>query len=226
MASGTGARLSRESLVHHAEFVSAIEVRKIDGVRAISAADEPLITMASAVDTEWVAPTSREVVHEYDASSKKLRATRLDKYGALVLKAHPMAPDPVAAAPILLDIWRARERNPEEVEMLARLKFAAAGARAAARDAFVDVLVQLSEAVLSAGVDREWDIVADAGSDPVLRLSQSLRAKLDRAAPPTLTVPSGRDRVLSYRDDGSVFAAVKLQELFGLAETPRVYSAQ
>ena len=27
---------------------------------------------------------------------------------------------------------------------------------------------------------------------------------------------------LTYRDDGSVVAAVKLQELFGLADTPRV----
>jgi ATP-dependent helicase HrpB len=35
-------------------------------------------------------------------------------------------------------------------------------------------------------------------------------------------LPSGRTARLEYRDDGSVFAAVKLQELFGLAETPRV----
>ena len=33
---------------------------------------------------------------------------------------------------------------------------------------------------------------------------------------------AGRDARLDYRDDGSVFAAVKLQELFGLADTPRV----
>ena len=32
----------------------------------------------------------------------------------------------------------------------------------------------------------------------------------------------GRTVRLEYRDDGSVSAAVKLQELFGLAETPRV----
>ena len=37
-----------------------------------------------------------------------------------------------------------------------------------------------------------------------------------------LDVPSGRTAALDYRDDGSVAASVKLQELFGLAETPRV----
>lgn len=226
LASGTGARLSRESLVHHAEFLTAVEVRKIDGVRAISAADEPLITIASAVDPEWVVPTSREVVHEYDAAAKKLRATRLDKYGALVLKAHPMAPDPGAAAPLLLDVWRGRERTPEELDLLARLTFAAAGAKGPAQELFESVRLQLSEAVFAPDVVHEWEITADSGSDPTVRLSASLRAKLDRAAPSTITVPSGRDRALSYRDDGSVFAAVKLQELFGLAETPKVGAQQ
>jgi len=45
---------------------------------------------------------------------------------------------------------------------------------------------------------------------------------LDRLAPLAIALPSGRNAKLDYRDDGSVFAAVKLQELFGLAETPRI----
>ena len=40
--------------------------------------------------------------------------------------------------------------------------------------------------------------------------------------PPTLPLPSGRSAKLDYREDGTVVASVKLQELFGLAETPRV----
>ena len=40
--------------------------------------------------------------------------------------------------------------------------------------------------------------------------------------PATITLPSGRSAKLDYRDDGSVVAAAKLQELFGLAETPRI----
>jgi ATP-dependent RNA helicase HrpB len=45
---------------------------------------------------------------------------------------------------------------------------------------------------------------------------------LDRDAPATLAVPSGRTARLEYNEDGTVSASVKLQELFGLAETPRV----
>ena len=35
-------------------------------------------------------------------------------------------------------------------------------------------------------------------------------------------MPSGRDVPLEYRDGGIVAAAVKLQELFGLADSPRI----
>src|SRR5262245_24802785 len=40
--------------------------------------------------------------------------------------------------------------------------------------------------------------------------------------PATLLLPSGRTAKLDYRDDGSIHAAVKLQELFGLADTPKI----
>ena len=43
---------------------------------------------------------------------------------------------------------------------------------------------------------------------------------LDRDAPEALALPSGRTTRLEYNDDGTVSASVKLQELFGLAETP------
>ena len=41
-----------------------------------------------------------------------------------------------------------------------------------------------------------------------------------------MRVPSGRDVRLEYRDDNRVVAAVKLQELFGLADTPRIGPAR
>ena len=61
--------------------------------------------------------------------------------------------------------------------------------------------------------------------DPVLQRRIAFAGSeknLDRLAPLAIPLPSGRTARLEYRDDGSVFAAVKLQELFGLAETPRV----
>ena len=49
---------------------------------------------------------------------------------------------------------------------------------------------------------------------------------LERCAPESIAVPSGRRAALEYTTDGSVTASVKLQELFGLAETPKVGERQ
>jgi ATP-dependent helicase HrpB len=49
-----------------------------------------------------------------------------------------------------------------------------------------------------------------------------MRGRARRRAPERLTVPSGRDMAIDYAEDGSVSVSVKLQELFGLAETPRI----
>jgi ATP-dependent helicase HrpB len=48
------------------------------------------------------------------------------------------------------------------------------------------------------------------------------RVELDRLAPAVLPLPSGRHTRLDYTQDGAVKAAVKLQELFGLADSPRL----
>ena len=53
-------------------------------------------------------------------------------------------------------------------------------------------------------------------------LERPIARDLERLAPETLTVPSGRVAKLRYQEDGSVLASVKLQELFGLSESPRL----
>ena len=45
---------------------------------------------------------------------------------------------------------------------------------------------------------------------------------LERDAPEAIAVPSGRSARIDYDEDGGASASVKLQELFGLAETPRL----
>ncbi|MEO7073008.1 MAG: ATP-dependent helicase HrpB [Rhodanobacter sp.] len=55
-----------------------------------------------------------------------------------------------------------------------------------------------------------------------VRLDYAQRLALDTHAPESLLVPSGQRHRLAYADDQSPVLAVKLQELFGLADTPRV----
>jgi ATP-dependent helicase HrpB len=53
-------------------------------------------------------------------------------------------------------------------------------------------------------------------------LDHAQRQLLDREAPEAITVPSGMSRKLEYSPGAPPVLAVKLQELFGLADTPRV----
>ena len=54
------------------------------------------------------------------------------------------------------------------------------------------------------------------------RLDWTQRQALDRLAPTGIEVPSGLRRAISYAHDSPPVLAVKLQELFGLADTPRI----
>ena len=71
-------------------------------------------------------------------------------------------------------------------------------------------------------------LVLNRTVDPALQRRASFAGvphdspRLNQLAPKTLKLPSGRSAALEYRDDGSVLASAKLQELFGLAETPRI----
>jgi len=54
------------------------------------------------------------------------------------------------------------------------------------------------------------------------QLDYAQRKTVDELAPEALTVPSGNTRRLDYAPDKPPVLAVKLQELFGLADTPRI----
>src|SRR5205823_3763734 len=74
-------------------------------------------------------------------------------------------------------------------------------------------------------IEAQQLIDANRKVDPLLQRRIAFAGSeknLDRLAPLTIPLPSGRTAKLDYRDDGSIVAAVKLQELFGLAETPRI----
>lgn len=50
----------------------------------------------------------------------------------------------------------------------------------------------------------------------------ALRQKIDQLAPTKIVVPSGMERGIQYQHDAAPVLAVKLQELFGLADTPKI----
>ena len=209
LASGTGAVMAPESGVREGEFLVALDVHRNPQSNPQSSIRDPQyssrVRIASAVDRDWLLPTSSTVEHRFDAASGRVRAARLDRYDAIVLGEHPVEVDPEIASQLLADAWLARGPREDEARLLRRLGFAKQD---------MDVAAMVRTAAYGA---RSLDDVKIARA-----LSADALRSLDRDAPESLAVPSGRHATLEYHEDGSVSASVKLQELFGLAETPRV----
>ena len=201
LSSGTGGVVGPESGVRDGEYLVALDL--VAPTRA--GETEARIRLASRVEPEWIVPTGQEIVCAFDAVSGRVRAVQRTRYDALVLAEHPQAPDPHEAAAILADAWLAAPRSERDAQFLRRLAFAGLA---------VDLPALVRAASLTAAT---LDAI-----DPAAHLPFALARELDRRAPLQLVLPTGRRLRLEYRDEGSVAAAVKLQDLFGTAETPVV----
>ena len=199
LASGHGAVLGRDSGVRDAEFIVAIDVQA--GRRGEGA--EALIRIASTVDPGWLEPT--DIRLEHAIVDGRVRATARTYYGAIPLVERPGTPDAAEASRLLAEAYRARGWRSDDQQLFRRMRFAQL-------DVDEDKLLRHA----TAG-KKSLDQIDLPGA-----LEWSSARELDRRAPQTLPLPSGRAARLLYHEDGSVSAAVKLQELFGLAESPRL----
>ncbi|HET9270539.1 MAG TPA: ATP-dependent helicase C-terminal domain-containing protein, partial [Vicinamibacterales bacterium] len=199
LASGRGATMGRESAVAEGEWIVALE---LTGGRPGQA--EALVRMASRVEADWLVPTARGVEHRLDDGST-VKAVDVSRYGAIVMTEQPIAADPIERARLLAAAWRERPMGEEAEQLLRRARFAGVD---------LDIVALSEAAAASARSIHDMDISA--------ALAWDAARVLDTSAPASLAMPSGRSARLEYRADGTVYAAVKLQELFGLAETPRL----
>ncbi|HSD65787.1 MAG TPA: ATP-dependent helicase HrpB [Vicinamibacteria bacterium] len=202
LASGQGALLGRESGVREGDLLLALEVT----AGAAGAGGESLVRVASRVERSWLEGVRTETVHRFDEASASVRAFAQDLYDRLLLGERAVPPDPDAAADLLAAALERRGLGEAGEALRRRLRFAGLEA-------------DLHAAVLEACRGRASLPSLD---DPDRWLGAAARGRLDRLAPERLPLPSGRTAALDYREDGSVVAAAKLQELFGLAETPRI----
>jgi len=174
----------------------------------------------------------REVVR-WDETEEVIVARREERFGALLLDSAPLsAPDPEALRTAMLDGIRyvgldALPWTPAVREWQARVLSLR---QWCPEENWPDV----SDAVLAATL-ADWlgpwlDGVTRRAHLARLDLSDILSARLDRlqqrrleeGAPTHIEVPSGSRIRLSYTPGAAPVLAVKLQELFGLADTPRV----
>lgn len=201
LASGHGAVIGRECEEFEGDYLVALDV--VAAERAGVA--EARIRSASPVDVEWVVPTATRVEHSVNSDTGRVRAATVKRFDALVISTHPVAPDPLIAAELLATAWLARGLDGPAGRLLRRARFAG---------------VELNLAALAHEAAFGAESIDDI--DIGRRVPYAVMRDLEAAAPDSLPLPSGRGARLEYADDGSVSAAVKLQELFGLADSPRL----
>ena len=219
-------------------FDSRCTVRSAELVAVIETSAAPVgpdrIRLASTVEREWLdeLPGERvrtETIRSWDVASQRVVARQRIAYDDLVLEEKEIpAPLDEETAGLLLEAARAdlhRALAPDSgVELLrARVAFLR---RAMPEldlpplddEALVDLLPGLVAGRRRLAQLRETPL------EPLLKARLGSRALrlLDEHAPESLPVPTGRDLSLRYDAGGPPVLAVKLQELFGLAATPRV----
>ncbi|MEF9978836.1 MAG: ATP-dependent helicase HrpB [Thermomonas sp.] len=235
LANGRMAKLFDDSAVHGEPWLVASELR--------FEARDALLLRAAPVDELYLRQAFAAHFREgdevrWDATRRALASERIARFDGIVLSSKPAGRvDPELAARALTDAvrdlglsvlpWR---------ESLSQWRVRVQCLRTWMPELG---LPDLSDAALLASLD-DWLKPAFAGKTRLDALDEtsladalksglewSQRQRIDQLAPTRILVPSGMERGIEYLLDAhgepaSPVLAVKLQELFGLADTPRV----
>jgi ATP-dependent helicase HrpB len=221
MVGGKGVRLAPSSGVTDAELFVAVDVDASGG--------EVWVRQASAVQRDWLATTSAIDVF-FDPETEKVQARRRIRFDDLVLDDSPAAlPDGEVVARVLADAARANLAKvlpPDDSaagSFLLRVRCLRDWIPELNLPAFDDDALRDALPWVCGGA-RSFADVRRADWLGVLqgRLTPHQLQAVEREAPERIAVPSGSRVTLKYEVGRPPVLAVRIQELFGLADTPRV----
>jgi ATP-dependent helicase HrpB len=229
LANGRGARLHDHTALHGEPWLVALDLRhdQRDSLILAAAPLDPRV-----LERDYPAQFMRDRTLRWNDERAAAEAFEEQRFGAIVLDRRSVPVQPQDALPALLGAVRAKGLDALPwSEQAQRLR-----ARMLALRAWMPELglADVSDAALLASLD-DWlapylegkhrlDALKPEELSQALaaRLDHEQRRTLDAQAPENLTVPSGQSRRLEYHEGEPPVLAVKLQELFGLADTPRV----
>jgi len=228
MVGGRGLRLGDRRPIADTDLLVAVEVTAGDRGRHREAGVRHMLP----IERSWLAEAHFEttVDHEIEPSGGKVKSVRRQTWRGLVLDETDGPPsDPERAAEVLaraaaedieasLDLGR-----PDVYRWLARLRSLAAwrpelGLPTFDDDELAAMLPALCQGKTSLSELRTLPIAAILSGF----LGPEQTAALDREAPERLRVPSGSRIRLDYEPGTPPVLAVRLQELFGMTDTPTV----
>ncbi len=225
MVGGRGVRLADESAVLEAPLFLCVE---LDG----GTLSDALVRKASEVELAWL-PAERlrtTIDLEFDESRDRVAAWKRTRYDDLVI-AEAEVPPPDAAETARVLAAAAAERldralpldDPEVAAFLARVRSLADWMPELALPRFTEDELRELLPALAAG-RKSFAELRRAPLLDVLQgaLSYQQLEAVRREAPERLEVPSGSQIRIAYEPGKPPVLAARIQEMFGLAETPRV----
>jgi ATP-dependent helicase HrpB len=228
-ADGSGARLSNESVVTRGELVVALDTRLDER----SARSEALVRMASQVEAEWLEQCFPALIREEtelcwdDVQGRVVEKCR-KVFLSLTLEESLRRPaDDERAAEVLADHLLTGDggavRSAEVMQLRARMELLARAVPGDGLDSFSEAEFRAAVVDSCRGKVSASEIRGSAICDAVRARLGHLRARrLDELVPETIQVPSGSRIRLDYRERAAPVLAVRIQEIFGWTESPRV----
>jgi ATP-dependent helicase HrpB len=224
LVGGRGVKLAPESAVGDSELFLCIDV---DG-----AAPEALVRQASAVQREWLPEEllTTDVEVSFDAAEERVSARRRVSWDGLVLEESPakLPSDEEAAAVLAAAAAEQFERvfpadDRDVANFVARVRSLASWMPELSLPMLDDAQLKSHLPNLCFG-RRSFKELRSA---PWLQFIKGLFTHvqlqtIEREAPERITVPTGNRISLTYEAGRPPVLAVRIQELFGLVQTPRV----
>ena len=185
LATGHGAVIGRESGVHDADWLIALDVTS----GRVSATTEAIVRLASRIEPEWLAPTRSEVRVELNATAARSRPSR--SIGTTPSRCASIRSAPAMTIARGCSPTPGSTRDPDP-----RSRRCCGDCDSPARRS------------ICARVDRGRRAARHDGSrtscSPRISCHGRRARALRQSAPDGLTVPSGRDMTIEYAEDGSV----------------------
>jgi ATP-dependent helicase HrpB len=232
LANGRGAFFAQADSVSSQEFIVAVDLDDRDrDARILLAAPLARADLTQHFADRILSATAIE----WNSREEAVIARRVVKLDALVLEERPFDPvPPEAARSAMLTGLRelglaALPWDRDARDLQARMEFVRGLGREDLRQwpAVDDTALLMSlETWLSPWLDgiTRREHLARVPLAEALRalLSWEERRRLDELAPPHLTVPTGSQIRINYLEEGGPSVAVRLQEVFGLTQTPQI----
>jgi ATP-dependent helicase HrpB len=229
LANGRGARLHEQTALLGEPWLVALDLR-FEARDSLILAAAPLDSRALERDFPQRFVTARTL--RWNDARDAVEAFEERRFGAIMLARHSVPVRPEDALPAMLSAIRSKGLDALPwSEHAQRLRLRMQALRAWMPEAN---LPDVSDAALLATLDhwlapylhgkRRLDALDGEELTQALAslFDHEQRRLLDAQAPDSLRVPSGQTRSLDYVPGEPPVLAVKLQELFGLADTPRV----